>query len=578
MNFEVVSKFFESIEKTSSRLEITTLLADLFKQSPPDDAKIIAYLSLGELLPPYKGTQFQIADKMMLKILAKFFNSSEEDIKKIYQDVGDMGLVIDKFDFISKGYLSVQEVYEKLKEIESSSGSGSQDLKIDLSFELLSSVDSLSAKYIVRILLGKLRLGFSDMTIIDSLSWMLADNKSLKNVIEHAYNVCADIGLIAYTAKFGIEEIEKLKIHVGIPIRPSAAERLPTAKDIMEKLGPGAIAQPKLDGFRLQIHVDKRDPKDISINFFSRNLIDMSYMFPDIVDSFKDLDVTTLICEGEAIVYDPFSNNFVPFQETVKRRRKHDIEDVSKDLPLKVFIFDILYLNGESLLSKTHAERRFILESIFKIDGDIVSYIEEKKIYTAKELEDYFYKNIEMGLEGLVVKRPEAVYQPGKRNFNWIKLKRQEEGSLEDTLDLVVLGYYYGQGRRSFLGIGGFLVGIYDKESDSFDAISKIGTGLTDDLWIELKKRCDDLKVNEKPKNVECVKELYPDVWVQPKIVVIVRADEITRSPRYLLSESGEMGYALRFPRFMGYAVDKFAQDSTSLDEIRSIYKEQKKI
>lgn len=576
MEFKIVSEYFQKIEDTASRNEITILLSDLFQKSNSQESQIIAYLSLGELQPPYKGTQFQIADKIMVRVLSKVLFKSESEVKSLYREYGDFGLVVETKKN-NNSSLQLEEVYKKLQAIESCSGAGSQDLKVDLTSELLNEVDNLSAKFIVRILLGKLRLGFSDMTILDALSWMLVDDKSLKKVIENAYNMCADIGYIAYIAKKeGIEGLEKVKIHVGIPIRPSAAERMPTAKDIVEKLGEGTVAQAKLDGFRVQIHVDKNDFNDPIINFFSRNLIDMSNMFPDLVKDFENLKVQTLICEGEAIVYDPNTGNFLPFQETVKRRRKHDIEDVSKDLPLKVFIFDILYLNGESLLSKPHWKRREILESIIPQNNNTIFVIEEESTPTVKDLEKYFYKNIEMGLEGLVAKRHDAVYQPGKRNFNWVKLKRQETGELEDTIDCVVLGYYYGHGRRFALGIGGFLVGIYNKKRDMFEAISKVGTGLSDDQWVALRNLCDDIKSKEKPHNVECIKDLHPDVWVYPEIVVVIRADEITKSPRYTAGKGdGDLGFALRFPRFMGYREDKSATDITDSYEIKRLYEDQ---
>ena len=188
------------------------------------------------------------------------------------------------------------------------------------------------------------------------------------------------------------------------------------------------------------------------------------------------------------------------------------------------------------------------------IKGDSpVQVIEEKQIKSAKELEDYFLAAIAEGLEGIVVKRSDAIYQPGKRNFNWIKLKRQEEGHIEDTIDCVVLGYYAGSGKRAAFGIGAFLVGLFNKKEDRFETVAKVGTGLTDAEWVELKKRCDKIQVSKKPHNVICAKDLYPDVWVTPDIVCQIRADEITKSPMHAAGkEDDALGLALRFPRLMG--------------------------
>lgn len=567
---------FSHIERENSRLAMTQSLAQLFKQSTPAEAAKLAYLSLGELNAPYIGTQFALAEKNLIKTVAHLLKTDEKEVAKQAKTLGDIGLVLEQGTWKTKEQLSVVDVYNALVHIEHISGTGSQEGKIAALSDLLASLDPLSAKYVARMVIGKLRLGFSDMTIIDALSWMEAGDKSLREPLEHAYNICADIGLIARTLKEGgIKAIKEMKIHLGIPIRPAAAERLPTAKAVFEKLGP-CVAQPKLDGFRLQVHVDNSSGKP-QIHFFSRNLLDMSPMFPDLTQAFKELDVKELIVEGEAIVYDAETDSFLPFQETVKRKRKHGIEEMVEEFPLQFFAFDLLYLNGESYLDKPHYERRKKLTSIFKsVKSESLRVDDEVEITSVKQLENYFAENIAAGLEGLVVKRPDAIYQPGKRNFNWIKLKREEEGHLEDTLDCVILGYYAGKGKRAKFGVGAFLVGVYNKNEDRFESVAKIGTGMTDAEWHDLKKRCDKLKVKEQPHNVVCAKELFPDVWVSPELVCSIRADEITMSPLHAAGKTAEkLGYALRFPRFMGYREDKSATDATEVYEIQRLYEDQ---
>ncbi len=576
MNFKDVAHTFAEIEETSGRLAMTKLLADLLKKATPAEAEIICNLSLGQLNPPHVGTQFNVAEKTMIKVVAKFLNLTEDTVKKNAKKVGDLGSVIADWDWVPAKNLTVKQVYKALHDIEAISGEGSQEKKAKFIKELLGELDTTSAKYVVRVIIGKLRLGFSDMTVVDALSWMEVGDKSLRSIIEDAYNVCADIGYIALVLKEdGIKAIEKMHAKVGIPIRPAAAERLPTAKAIIEKIGT-CIAQPKLDGFRLQIHVDKTK-KTPKVHFFSRNLQDMSHMFPDLTKAVAQLPVKELICEGEAIVYDQHTGSFLPFQETVKRKRKHGIEKAMEELPLRVFLFDVLFLDGKELLSGTHEDRRKKLLKICKgLKTATVQVIEEVEINTAKQLEDYFTKNIASGLEGLVVKRPDSVYRPGKRNFNWIKLKRQEEGHLEDTIDCVVLGYYAGRGKRAGFGIGAFLVGVYNKQEDRFETVAKIGTGLKDKGWVELRKKCDALAVKNKPKNVVSHKDLEPDVWTSPELVVLVRADEITVSPVHAAGKTKEkLGYALRFPRFMGYRPDKSAAEVTTVKEIGRLYKDQ---
>ena len=288
MKFNVVSKAFYEIENVSGRLEMTRLLSELLKNASPHEAHIICNLSLGQLHAPYIGTKFNLAEKNVVKALAGLLGAADHTIAEHAKKAGDLGLVIELDAWHAKDELTVLQVYKELCTIEEISGTGSQEEKNNALIALLKELDPLSARYVVRIIIGKLRLGFSDMTIVDALSWMEVGNKSLREIIEDAYNVCADIGLIAEQLKeFGIKKIEDIHAQVGIPILPAAAERLPTAQAIIEKIGP-CVAQAKLDGFRLQIHVDKTKAKP-KIHFYSRNLQDMSAMFPDLTAAFKIL-------------------------------------------------------------------------------------------------------------------------------------------------------------------------------------------------------------------------------------------------------------------------------------------------
>ena len=578
MTLYEVALIFDEIEKISSRLAITEKLASLYKKASAQEAQIISYLVLGSLFPPYKAVELQIADKTMMAILARVCNVSEDEIKSQYKKIGDLGLVVCEYAQQNSGTISIQDLHDLLISYTTITGSGSIELKIEKCTELLQQVDTLSAKYIVRIITKTLRLGFSDMTVLDALSYMYAHDKSLKKPLEDAYNVCADLGLVAYILKEqGVDGILKVTPHVGIPIRPAAAERLASTKEILEKLGPCAV-QPKLDGFRLQIHMQKKSGS-AEIAFFSRNLVDMSAMFPDIKKVIQELPVDSLICEGEAIAYNQETGEFLPFQETVKRRRKHDIEQMSEDMPLRFYMFDILYVNGKSVMNMSHLERRALLEKTFAhATNDLLFIIEEHIMKNAQELEKYFFQCMTSGLEGIVAKRLDALYQPGKRNFNWIKLKRHEKHSIvEDTIDAVILGYYTGQGKRAGFGIGAFLVGIYNETKQVFQTIAKVGTGLTDQEWIEIRTKCDALQVVHAPKNVQVPKELQPDVWVHPEIVCEIRCDNITKSPLHTAGkhENHDLGYALRFPRFLGYRKDKSAFQATTIEELIHLYDQQ---
>ena len=574
MNFKTVATTFELIEKTNGRITITGLLADLLREATPQEAEHICYVSMGTLNPPYISTQFNIAQKTMIKVVAPLLDRSAEWVEKELETTGDLGSVIEQCSWTVPADLSMKEVYDVLVEIEAIEGAGSQDKKIQRIQELISSLDPVCAKYVVRIIVGTLRLGFSDMTLVDALSWMVAGDKSLRADIEDAYNVCADIGLIARVLKQeGIGKIREMKILVGVPIRPAAAERMPDVQSIMDKMGV-CVAQPKFDGFRLQVHVDNSSSAPL-VRFFSRNLIDMSHMFPEFVTACKELPVGTFIADGEAMVYDPNTKVFMPFQETVKRRRKHGIEQMVSELPLQLHLFDLLYLDGESLLDVSHSQRRQKLITLLsQSSSDVLQVIQEKTIHSARELENYFIQEIAAGLEGLVIKKTDAIYQPGKRNFNWIKLKYQAADKLQDTIDVVILGYYPGKGKRSQFGIGAFLVGVYNLQNDYFETVAKIGTGLTDHEWIHLKHLCEKLKVNQQPHNVICDKSLVPAVWVQPVQVCEVLADQITLSPVHSAGKRDDrLGFALRFPRFAGYREDKTPYEVTTIAELETMYK-----
>jgi len=575
MTFLELVHAFEELESIASRNEMVKKLAHLFGLLKPDEARCVSYILLGELHPPFIGTQFGIAQKMMIAACSQFLSLHENELKKEMQTIGDIGQVMSQYSWSASGNgLSIRDVYDRLLELEKISGIGSQSEKIDALIRLFSQVTPQEAKYIARIIVAKLRLGFSDMTILDALSWHLSGSKKLRADLEAAYNVCTDLGMIVFVGlEEGIDGVNNIQIKVGVPIRPAAAERLNTAAEIIEKIGP-CVAQPKLDGFRLQVHFDR---KSGTIHFFSRHLTDMSAMFPDLAESIMHLDAQEFIVEGEAIGFNPETGGFLHFQETVKRRRKHGIAEAQSEYPLKLFLFDVLFKDGISYLTDPHEKRRSVLESLTKnlSDQSNILCIEERQVHSAKELESYFLQMIEEGLEGLVVKRPDAVYQAGKRNFNWIKLKRSHKGSeLSDTIDVVIIGYYHGHGKRARFGIGALLAAVYNHKKDVFETIAKIGTGFSDEQFIETKQKLDAKKVDKQSNSVVCAKELFPDVWVYPDIVCEVYADEITRSPIHSAGKTAtEYGYALRFPRFIKYRDDKGPAEATTVEEIVTMHK-----
>ena len=576
MKFHEYALFLDSLDKTSKRLEMTDILANLIGNLSQDEIRNGIYLSLGTLKAPFEDLKFNFADKQMIKTLTVYSGKEAEEINKMYSKEGDLGTVGFLISQESKNpTLTLTNVYEKLEEIAAIEGTGSQEKKSQKIISLLQHLDPLSIKFTIRIILGNNRLGFTELTLIDALCKFLND-KSLKSKIEDAYNRFPDIGYISEKIKEnGIEGIKKIKIKPGVPILPQKAQRLNTPEEIIEKMGK-VWCEYKFDGTRVQLHLDHKNTKTSSdlfgektnflVKTFTRNLEETTHQYPDIIeDALKQLEVESVILDGEAIGFNKKTGEFLPFQETIQRKRKHNIKEIAEQIPLKYLVFDILYLNGEETINLPLVERRKLLNQIVKKGGniEIESHLETEN---ALDVENFFNEAKHKRLEGIMVKKPDSLYEAGARAFSWIKFKRNENSNVLDTVDVVVMGYFYGKGVRSEFGIGGFLVGIFDLETNSYKSVSKIGSGLTDEEWIKIKKDCDEIQIQEKPKDFDVNKDMYPDIWVKPKIVVTVRADEVSISPIHTA------GIALRFPRLISFREDKNPNDTTSIEEIKVIY------
>jgi DNA ligase-1 len=623
MYFSKLSEYFQKLEATASRNSMVEILARLLSEAEAGEIDKIVYLTQGRVAPLYEPVEFQMAEQTVLKAFGQAYKTSIEKVTADYKKTGDLGVVAQELSKNQesghacrqagiKNYakMTVEEVFNKLFEIARTSGEGSVEKKVSLLADLLKNSDPLSARYLARIPVDKMRLGFSDMTVLEGLSWMVCGSKKLKDKFEAAYNVRPDLGTLAVSVKrLGVSGAEKIEPKVGTPILSMRAERLPDAAGILEKMNGQCAVEPKIDGLRTQLHFKKnyelssknyaKDEKSIIhnsrfiIQLFSRGLENVTRMYPDLVKAAKQelSGVEEIILDGEAIGYDPKTGKYLPFQETVTRKRKHQVDLFSQSVPIKLICFDVLYLNGKSLLNESYIERRKILEKVLGHSGATRSAaIESPKetlsafglqgdrkgtilasgfaltrmtiVKTPEELKKIFEENIKQGLEGIMAKKLDGIYQAGARGWNWIKLKNSYTGSLADTIDAVVMGYDFGQGKRNKFGVGAFLIGVYDQKNNSFKTISKVGTGLTDEEWRTLAVSGKQLAVSQKPANYEVNKLMNCDVWVKPKLVGVFRADQITKSPMHTA------GYALRFPRLDYWRTDKKPEDATSLNEI----------
>ncbi len=549
------------------------ILSCLFQEVSIEEMDKTIYLLQGRLVPYYLPLEFGVSEKLCLKSISSASGLKDWKIYSRYKEAGDLGEVSRYSIPHASSELPILEVYERLYQIAVSSGEGSVGKKVEIFSQLLKDTGNEEAKYITRMILGNLRLGVGDPTILDAISFTYQGNKGLRPLLERAYSLTSDLGYVAQTfLREGIPGIEGLKVSVGRPIRMALAERLSSGEEIVKKIGKSSI-EPKYDGFRCQVHL-----KDGKVSIFSRNLEDTTVMFPDLVEGiFKQIKAESAILEGEAVAYNPDSGEYYPFQTTAQRKRKYDIEEMAVKFPLKLFAFDLLYLNGEDVTEKPYYLRRKLLEESIG-NGDVIEPTPVVFTEDPQEIENLLYSLVEQGLEGVMAKRLDAPYKAGGRYFNWIKLKRGYQAILSDTIDAVLLGYFKGRGQRTKFGIGALLVGVYDEKEDRFKTIGKIGTGPTEEEWIRFNEILEKRAIPHKHARVDS--EIEVDAWVEPGLVVVVQADEITRSPVHTCGKvNNNPGYALRFPRVVGFLRDdKTAEQATTVTEILEMYELQRKV
>ncbi len=566
MLFTDLTHYLQRLENTSSRLEITAILSELFEKTTKDEIQEVVYLSLGILAPNYESILLNLAEKMILKSIAVAYNIDDTEVLKLYKTNGDVGETAKSLSKNSKCNLTIKEVFESLVAIAKLEGEGSQEGKVTKMAGLLRSLDDLSVKYVSRISVGKLRLGFSEKTIIDALS---NSDKSLALKIEESYNIRPDIGYIAKLVKEN--KLNEVTPKIGVPVVPMLAQRLNSTTEMIKKMGEVAV-EPKFDGLRIFIHF-KRDGiskgKDL-IKVFTRNMnsIDTN-TFPELLELGNHIKADEIILDTEAVGVDFERERFLDFQKTISRRRKHEVEKTKEEVPLQFQVFDCIYLDGKSLINERYGFRRAQIEKVI-VNGKLLRVDETTITKDPEVIKNLHQKYLKMGLEGVVVKKADGKYVSGRTGWNWVKMKEEEgrRGKLVDTIDAVVMGATSGKGKRSGFGVGQFLAGIRDK--DTFKTITKVGTGLSDDQFKNLNSKLKEIVLKDKPKEYEINKILFPDFYVLPKVIVELAAEEITISPNHT------SGFALRFPRLVKFREDKTEKEVTTLDEIKKIYKLQK--
>jgi DNA ligase 1 len=582
MDYALIADAYEKIEATTKRLEMTDLLVELLKKTPKNVIAKVVYLTQGKLYPDFMGIEMGVAEKLAIKALSRAAGQSESVIQAELQKSGDIGQTSQKqlekrkqATFFSKE-LTVERVYETLDKLAKTSGSGAVDMKLALLCGLLTDASPKEAKWIIRTVTGNLRLGIADMTVLDALAIAYGGGKEAREFTERAYNISSDLGRVAnVVAEKGLDGIKEFQVAIFEPIRPMLAERLGAPEEILEKFSGKCVGEYKYDGERIQAH-----KKGAKVVLFSRRLENISDQYPDALDLIKEkIAVQEAIFEAECVAMDLETGDMRPFQELMHRRRKYGVEAAVRDYPISLFAFDVLYVDGQDLTKEPFPQRRKILEKIIA-QANRIKPATQKLVKTPKELEDFFEEAIAEGCEGLMCKSisKDSVYQAGNRGWLWIKYKRDYKSEMKDTVDLVVVGAFHGRGKR--VGTyGALLLATYNDTNDTFETVTKCGTGFTDKDLAQLYEMLAKHVVPRKNSRVQST--LEADVWFEPALVLEVLGAEVTLSPIHIAAMNSirkDTGLAIRFPRFTGkYRTDKAPEDATTSKEIVEMYQQQLK-
>jgi len=581
MQYSALVETYARLEATTKRLEMTDILAELLQSASPDEIEKVMYLTQGKIHPDWTGEpEIGMAEKMVVDAISKASGQPKKSIERLLAETGDVGhsaeqaLMEKKITMLGSRNLTVSDVYNTLDEISKKSGKGSSTKKIDRLVSLMVNTTPLGARYLARIVVSTLRLGIGDMTILDALSKAYTGTSKNRPILERAYNLTSDLGYVAkLLSQEGVEAVGKSHVVVGKPIRMMSAQRLSTAKEIIEKLGE-CSAEYKLDGERFQIHKKGED-----VQIFSRRLENITAMYPDAVElTLKHVKSEEAILEGEGVAVDPKTGALKSFQTLMQRRRKYKIAEMMKKIPVAVFLFECLYVDGEDLTLKPYPIRRDKLLSIID-ETDRFKLVNSLKTSDPARIQNYFEEALIDGTEGLLLKSTsdESIYRAGARSWLWVKLKASYQSKMSDSLDLVIIGAFYGKGRRA--GYYGALLGaVYDREDNMFRTICKVGSGFTDQDLTKLPELLNEKILEGKHPRVDSLMEA--DVWFSPGLVIEVLGDELTLSPIHTTAFDQlreKSGIAVRFPRFIRWRTDKSPEEATQVSEVVDMYKAQGK-
>jgi len=565
MLYASLAEAFERLEQTTSYLEKNSIIAELLKNAPAEEIEHVVLFLLGRPWPAYVSKETGVGLQQLKKAVAKASGYPSSGVDKLMQEVGDLGEVARRLMTKKKQVtlfteeLTVNKVFDKIKQLPDITGEGSVDRKMDSISELLTSSKPLEAKFIVRTVLGDLRIGVAEGRLRDAIASAFSISPEK---VEHAYMLTTDYSLVAKAAaESGDKGLQKLGVLVGHPVNPMLAQRAEDIDDILERMGGKAAFELKLDGIRVQVH---RDGDEISL--FTRRMENYTHMFPDIIGPLKKaLKPRRVIVDGELVAIDRKKGKPMPFQEVLKRRRKYEIKEAVEQIPVQVQLFDVLLSDGKAVLDEPYTKRRIMLEKIVEEVKDKVMVVEQKILSDPSEIQKFTDYAIKIGHEGLLAKDLNSNYRAGRREFVWLKLKPTLE-----TLDLVVVGAHYGKGKRTGV-FGSYILAARDEESERFKTVTRCGSGFTDDDLKELTKMFKKIQVKKPHEDVDI--EIECDVYFEPKIVFEVAYEEIQVSPE----EKHTSSMGLRFPRYKRIREDRRPEEITTVGEIEELFEIQER-
>ncbi|MBS3054797.1 MAG: ATP-dependent DNA ligase [Candidatus Aenigmarchaeota archaeon] len=543
MDYSELADCYEKLESTTKKLQKRDILNEFYFRTPKNELYDIVLLSLGQVFPSGQEN-LGIASELMKKIIINVTGAAEKEFDAAFRETGDPGLAAERLmksrkqNTLGRRKLTTRKVVENTKKLPEMQGKGSREKKIALISELLSAASPKEARYIVRTVLGEMRVGVAAGTVRDAIA--KAFSREPRD-IEHLFDVTGDFGRVATMAAEG----KTAKMEVFVPVRMMLAERAPDLKAALEKFGMAAAVETKYDGFRIQAH-----KKNSDIKIFSRNLEEVSRQFPDIVAHAREcMRAKQCIAEGEVVAIDR-KGNPLPFQMLSRRiQRKHSIDEMVRQIPVQVRMFDIIYLEGENLMKSPLKERWSRLKETVKPAGGF-GLAEHLETADYKEANAFYQKALDAGQEGVMVKNLDAPYQPGKRVGYWLKVKE-----IMETLDCIITKAVAGEGKRS-AWFGSFLLSVWDEKKEKLVEIGKMASGTTEEELEKLTQMLKKAVIREQDRIAE----------VMPEIVVEVAYEEIQKSPTY------DSGMALRFPRLKRIRYDKGPADADNIKRVKKLF------